>query len=66
MSEADWIDYQAAREVWEHLEPFWQKVLHWRLEGCCWQEISQWMDKPVGTLASGLERALDKACADLG
>lgn len=65
-SEADWLDYQAAMEVVEHLDPFWQKVLWWRVEGYCWQEIAQWTGKPVGTLASGLERSIDKACADLG
>jgi len=65
LTEAEWTDYQAALEVLERMEPLWQEVLRQRVEGYSWEEIAQVTGKPVSTLACGLERALEKACAGL-
>jgi len=64
--EDEWWTFQAAYEVLIHLPEFWQKVVLWRCEGHSWQEIAAWTHKPIGTLAPGLERAINKACEDLG
>ena len=64
--EDEWWTFQAACEVLEHLPECWQEVVRWRVEGYSWEEIAVWTGKPIGTLAPGLERAISKACEDLG
>ncbi len=64
--EDEWWTFQAACEVLEHLPECWQKVVRWRVEGYSWEEIAAWIGKPIGTLATDLERAVNKACEDLG
>jgi DNA-directed RNA polymerase specialized sigma24 family protein len=65
-NEDEWWTFQAAYEVLIHLPECWQKVVLWRCEGHSWQEIAAWTSKPIGTFASGLERAINKACENLG
>ena len=64
--EAEWWTFQAACEVLEHLPECWQAVVRWRVQGYSWEEIAGWTGKPVGTLASGLERAIEVVCKELG
>jgi DNA-directed RNA polymerase specialized sigma24 family protein len=61
-----WWTFQSASEVLEHLPECWRAVVRWRVEGYSWEEIASWIGKPIGTLAPSLERALNKACKDLG
>ncbi len=63
--EDDWWTLQAAYEVLNCLPECWQKVVQWRAQGYSWQEIATLTGKPIGTLAAGLERAIDVACENL-
>lgn len=64
--EHDWWTLQAADEVLNHLPECWRIVAQLRVQGHKWQEIATQTGMPIGTLASGLERAIEVACKDLG
>lgn len=66
LTEQEYWDYCAAREVYARLDPFCQQLVYWLLTGETWAEIGARLQMPVSTLSSRLERALDKACAKLG